>query len=333
MSERILSHEVRLGSGMPPHARAAERLRSSALVLGLCLSSALCFCRADESKTFGGSDSAEARRARGETAFGELTWPLFVHIANRCLLPAALEDEDPDLARCIALCTGPDDISRRGCMEKLQNSVCGQWLPTCFGKAADDFESQQPPAADVQLKSLPEYSQVAYHPEQCCNMSFLRVDSASDSAAAEGARVMRQCGFVIYPGLIPAATAVDAGRIINQTLETPSFFRNHYVPGYSADAPTMRVLNRRITKWHSQLESGTSEAADKESNLRAGRFEFILPPTREADEVLLGMRHSPLPDMLSQLWGGDDATLLYAVRQSSISLVSQPIQQCPARVL
>jgi hypothetical protein len=81
------------------------------------------------------------------------------------------------------------------------------------------------------------------------------------------------------------------------------------------------------------LESGTSEAADKESNLRAGRFEFILPPTREADEVLLGMRHSPLPDMLSQLWGGDDATLLYAVRQSSISLVSQPIQQCPARVL
>jgi hypothetical protein len=45
------------------------------------------------------------------------------------------------------------------------------------------------------------------------------------------------------------------------------------------------------------------------------------------------MRHSPLPDMLSQLWGGDDATLLYAVRQSSISLVSQPIQQCPARVL
>ena len=251
----------------------------------------------------------ENYRGRDNALFGKLTWDLFVHLSNTCFTTS----DGTELAECIVQCSDAADSGRIACAHALEQGTCGQLLLTCIQEAMEAYKA--PPAGAPPPKlaadSLPSFAAVAEHPEGCCNASFLQVDPSGPDAATDAAAVMRQCGFVIFPGLIGPTIAEGAARVINSTLADVGYFQQHYIFDGAADVPTKAKFRRKISKWHSQLAAGTSAAVDVAlGNLRAGRFEVVLPPEPAVDALLTGLHDSPLPRMLSTLWGGDQPKLL-----------------------
>jgi len=48
------------------------------------------------------------------------------------------------------------------------------------------------------------------------------------------------------------------------------------------------------------------------TNLRGGRYELVVPPLKEFDELVVALRESPISNILRKTWNGDDVKFLYA---------------------
>lgn len=163
---------------------------------------------------------------------GNLTWPLFVHIANSCFDPAAPRVER-DLGRCVSACGNSDDASREECHDDVRQTHCSRLLRACIAEAAETHDAS---AAPEPLYGLANFTRAAASAE-CCDPGYVRrsvprgafVEGTWSPPIEEASAVLSHCGFVVLPGFVAAPVAEAAGAAVNATIADREHFLRHYV--------------------------------------------------------------------------------------------------------